>query len=98
RFSRDWSSDVCSSDLLSELGHEPSVVGVARLYRDIASTLMIDPADRGLAAAVEAEGMRAVVVESVMSTPAAAAALAQATLEAVRSEERRVGKEWSAVR
>ena len=69
--------------MLTELGHEPSVVGVARLYRDIASTLVIDPADRGLAAAVEAEGMRAVVVESVMSTPAAAAALAQATLAAI---------------
>ena len=36
--------------LMRELGHESSVVGVARLYRDIASTLVIDEADAHLAA------------------------------------------------
>ena len=55
--------------LLSELGHESSVVGVARLYAPIAGTLVIDPVDAHLADAVEAEGMRAVVTPSVMSTP-----------------------------
>jgi LPPG:FO 2-phospho-L-lactate transferase len=68
--------------MLGELGHEPSVVGVARLYAPIASTLVIDPADAALAPAVEAAGMRALVVPSVMKDSAAAAALATATLEA----------------
>ena len=45
--------------MLSELGHEPSVVGVARLYAPIAGTLVIDPVDADLAEAIEAEGMRA---------------------------------------
>jgi LPPG:FO 2-phospho-L-lactate transferase len=68
--------------LLRELGHEPTVVGVARLYAPIAATLVIDPADRELAGAVEAAGMRAVVTPSVMSTPEAAADLARVTLAA----------------
>jgi LPPG:FO 2-phospho-L-lactate transferase len=68
--------------LLRELGHEPTVVGVARLYAPIAATLVIDTADRELADAVEAAGMRAVVTPSVMSTPDAAANLARVTLAA----------------
>ena len=68
--------------MMVELGHEPSVVGVARLYAPIAASLVIDPVDAYLATAVEAEGMRAIVIESVMSSPEIAAALARATLGA----------------
>lgn len=70
--------------LLRELGHEPTVAGVARLYAPIAAALVIDPVDRELAGAVEAAGMRAVIAPSVMSTPEAAAALARVTLAAKR--------------
>jgi LPPG:FO 2-phospho-L-lactate transferase len=70
--------------MLTELGHEASVVGVARLYTPIASTLVIDPTDAALAPAVEAVGMKAVVVPSVMTDAATSAALASATLEAAR--------------
>ncbi len=69
--------------MLTELGHEASVVGVARLYAPVASALVIDPADADHAPAVERLGMRCVVVPSVMSTPAIAADLATATLRAV---------------
>lgn len=68
--------------MLTELGHDASVVGVARLYAPIASTLVIDPADAHLAREVERAGMRALVVPSVMSSPEIAAALASATLAA----------------
>jgi LPPG:FO 2-phospho-L-lactate transferase len=68
--------------LLVELGHEASVVGVARLYAPLAATLVIDPADEALAAAVEAEGMRCLVTPSIMTGPAEAAALAEAVLAA----------------
>jgi LPPG:FO 2-phospho-L-lactate transferase len=70
--------------MLVELGHEASVVGVARLYADIASALVIDPVDEHLAPAVAAAGMMPVVVPSIMSTPEAAANLARATLAATR--------------
>jgi LPPG:FO 2-phospho-L-lactate transferase len=68
--------------MLAELGHEPSVVGVARLYAPIAAALVIDPVDAHHVAAVAAAGMRAVVVASVMATPAIAAELARTVLAA----------------
>jgi LPPG:FO 2-phospho-L-lactate transferase len=70
--------------MLTELGIEPSVVGVARLYSEIAGALVIDPADESLAEQVHAEGIRAVVQPSIMATPERAQALARATLEAAR--------------
>lgn len=69
--------------MLVELGHEPSVVGVARLYAGIVAVLVIDPVDAHLAADVENAGPRALVTPSVMSSPADAAALARATLSAL---------------
>jgi LPPG:FO 2-phospho-L-lactate transferase len=68
--------------LMSELGHEPSVVGVARLYAPIAGALVIDPVDAHLADAIESEGMRAVITPSVMSSPLIAAELARVALRA----------------
>ncbi|HEX9969561.1 MAG TPA: 2-phospho-L-lactate transferase CofD family protein, partial [Acidimicrobiales bacterium] len=68
--------------MLRELGHEPTVVGVARLYAPLVGTLVIDSADAGLAAAVEAEGVRCVVTSTVMASPEAAAALARVVLAA----------------
>ncbi|MCU1373090.1 MAG: 2-phospho-L-lactate transferase [Actinomycetia bacterium] len=66
--------------LLTELGHESSVVGVARIYAEVAGTLVIDTADAHLASAVEAEGLRCVVAPTIMSGPPEAAALAKVTL------------------
>ncbi|MGH9184193.1 MAG: 2-phospho-L-lactate transferase [Acidimicrobiales bacterium] len=66
--------------LLSELGGEASVVGVARAWSPVAGTLVVDEADAGLAAAVEAEGVSCVVAPTVMHGPAEAAALARVTL------------------
>jgi LPPG:FO 2-phospho-L-lactate transferase len=68
--------------MLRELGHEPSVVGVARLYAPIAGSLVIDPVDAHLADAVELEGMRAVITPSVMSSPGIGAELARVAMRA----------------
>ncbi len=68
--------------MLRELGHEASVVGVARLYRDLAATLVIDDADAALAADVEAAGMRCVVTNTIMSDVEVTAALARTCLDA----------------
>jgi LPPG:FO 2-phospho-L-lactate transferase len=72
--------------MLSELGHDPSVVGVARLYAPIAGTLVIDPVDAHLADAIEAEGVRAVVTPSVMSSPEIGAELARVSLLAASTQ------------
>lgn len=71
--------------MLHELGGEATVVGVARMYCDIAASLVIDPVDAHLADDVVAAGMTPVIVPSVMSNPAVAAELARTTLAAARS-------------
>ena len=62
--------------LMTELGHEATVVGVARTYAAVAGTLVVDEADAALADDVEACGVRCVVAPTVMRTPALADALA----------------------
>jgi len=69
--------------MMSELGHEPSVVGVARLYAPIASTLIIDTADEQLISAVEREGMRCIATNTIMKTAEISAALTQTCLSAI---------------
>ena len=74
--------------LMRELGHEASVVGVARLYSDLAATLVVDTADAALALGVEAEGMSCVVTDTIMRTPEVAADLARVVLGSAREEAR----------
>ncbi len=70
--------------LMQELGHEVSVVGVARIYRELVSTLVVDSSDAPLAHAVEQEGVRCVVTPTVMGSPGVAAELARVVLEHAR--------------
>jgi LPPG:FO 2-phospho-L-lactate transferase len=70
--------------MMTELGFESTVAGVAQLYAPIASTLVIDTVDADLASEVEAAGMRCVVTPTVMNTPDAAQSLALACLAAAR--------------
>lgn len=72
--------------MMNELGHESSVVGVARLYAPVAATLVIDPLDAHLAAAVEDAGMRAVITPSVMSSPEIGSELARVSLRAASAQ------------
>ncbi len=71
--------------LLRELGHESSVVGVARWYAQVASTLVIDEIDAELADAVEAEGLRCVVAPTIMKNRSVAADLARVCLASAGS-------------
>jgi LPPG:FO 2-phospho-L-lactate transferase len=66
--------------LMAELGTDPSVVGVARLYAPWVGTLVIDEADRDSAGAVEAEGVRCVVAPTIMDSAERAAALARVVI------------------
>jgi len=62
--------------MLNELGDEASVVAIARRYRDLVSTLIIDDVDAHLAPDVERAGVRALVTPTIMAQPGVAAALA----------------------
>ena len=70
--------------MLRELGEDASVVGVARRYRDLIGTLIIDEADAHSASAVADVGVRPVVAPTIMSSPQAAALLASLTMQALQ--------------
>lgn len=69
--------------MLETLGHEPTALGVARLYRGLAGVFVLDRADAGLAGGVEALGLRPVVCETVMVDPAARERVGRQVLEGV---------------
>jgi LPPG:FO 2-phospho-L-lactate transferase len=69
--------------LMGPLGIDVSCVGVAREYRAFCSTLVIDAGDAGRAGEVEAQGVRAVTADTLMTDARVAAALARHTLAAV---------------
>ena len=69
--------------MLRGLGHEVSPLGVARLYRDCVGVFVLDRADQRYAGAIEELGMRAVVSDTIMSTPARAARLSKVVLDAL---------------
>ncbi len=69
--------------MLRGLGMQASALAVARLYQDIAGIFVIDNLDRALAPEIEKLGMRAIVTDTIMTTPAKAARLADVVLRAL---------------
>jgi LPPG:FO 2-phospho-L-lactate transferase len=57
-----------AADMLGDLGHEVSALGVARVYRDIADVFVLDETDSGLRASIEALGLRVMITNTVMGT------------------------------
>jgi LPPG:FO 2-phospho-L-lactate transferase len=57
-----------SDKMLAQLGHEPTALGVAKLYADFTGTFIIDPADRTQAAPIAALGMKVAILPTVMNT------------------------------
>jgi LPPG:FO 2-phospho-L-lactate transferase len=64
--------------LMAELGRDASALGVAEWYRDLIGTLVIDTVDAAYAPAIEALGIEAVVMPTIMSEPAVTDELARA--------------------
>lgn len=69
--------------MMTELGHEASVIGIAKLYADLVATLVIDTADAKQASEIESLGLHCVVTETVMSKPGVPKTLAHAVLAGV---------------
>jgi LPPG:FO 2-phospho-L-lactate transferase len=70
--------------MLASLGHEPSALGVARLYANVAGTFVLDRQDAALAGAVGGLGLRPVVTDTLMPDGVARRRLAADVLAAVR--------------
>ena len=71
--------------MLTELGHDASVIGIAELYNQFTGTLVIDTADAENKPAVEAFGMNCIVTETIMSKPGVSDSLARAVLAGASS-------------
>jgi LPPG:FO 2-phospho-L-lactate transferase len=69
--------------MMETLGHEPTALGVARLYAGLVSVFVLDRADALLADEVRALGVRPVVCETVMVDPAAREHVGRQVLEGV---------------
>jgi LPPG:FO 2-phospho-L-lactate transferase len=66
--------------MLASVGHEPTALGVARIYARLADGFILDTLDRSLGPAVEALGLRTLVTDTVMTDDARRARLAGETL------------------
>lgn len=71
--------------MLRGLGHEVSPRGIARHYKGLIDILVLDQIDAAWAPRIEAIGVRAVVTDTVMRTPARAERLAGVVLDALGS-------------
>ncbi|MCY4043315.1 MAG: 2-phospho-L-lactate transferase [Candidatus Dadabacteria bacterium] len=71
--------------LMRAQGHEVSPLGVARMYADFLSLMVIDRTDASYAPLIENEGIAALVADTVISDARAAEALARRTLEKLDS-------------
>ena len=69
--------------LMRGLGLEVSSAGVARLYRDFLDVMVIDRQDAGEAGRINDMGIKAVVLDTVMSDAQKASALASAVLSEI---------------
>lgn len=69
--------------MMRGLGHEVSPLGVARLYKDCVGLFILDRVDRHYLEPIQALGVNAVAANTIMTTPAKAAKLADVVLEAL---------------
>jgi LPPG:FO 2-phospho-L-lactate transferase len=69
-----------SDKMLAQLGHDPTALGVAKLFADFTATFVSDPADRNQAAAIAALGMKVAILPTVMKTRTQKRNLARALL------------------
>ena len=69
--------------MMETLGHEPTALGVARLYAGLADVFVLDRADAALAGDIADLGLRPVVCETVMVDPVRRQEVGRQVLEGV---------------
>lgn len=74
-----------AAEVMRGLGHDASAAGVARIYGALLDGLMIDTVDADAAAAIERDGTRVMVTNTVMKNAAGSAALAEHALTFARN-------------
>lgn len=74
--------------MMTTLGYEVSAVGVAGMYRGLIDVMVIDVQDEGLASRIEALGMRCVITDTMMTSDARKAELAEEVVAAAAAGRR----------
>ncbi|HEX4209739.1 MAG TPA: 2-phospho-L-lactate transferase [Candidatus Binataceae bacterium] len=69
--------------MLRGLGHEVSPLAIARLYQDFLGVFILDTVDHRYIEPIRALGIRAIATDTIMSTPAKAARLADVVMRAL---------------
>ena len=77
--------------MLASLGHEPSALGVARIYAGLATGFVVDPVDAHYAPEIERLGLRTLVVDTIMVDDASRARVAADILAFAGTLARAVG-------
>jgi LPPG:FO 2-phospho-L-lactate transferase len=72
-----------AGSMMRGLGHEVSPLGVARLYQDFTGVFILDQLDRRYVEPIEQLGIKAVAADTIMTSPAKAARLADVVLAAI---------------
>src|SRR5207253_8181561 len=92
RWPRDWSSDVCSSDLeLRDVSYDPHEIHLSALIRHVPKFKPLADLDGG--PEEDRIGRYMDACDKLRSSMGSGDALALLSIMAIRSEERRVGKE-----
>lgn len=68
-------------ELMRAQGQEPTALGVARLYADLATGFVLDPADAAQESAIRELGYRVATIPTLLDDPGAARAVAAAALD-----------------
>ena len=76
--------------MLEQLGYEVSALEVAKLYKDIVATFVIDSTDEAQKFSIEALEMKVVVTNTVMKTPEDKTRLALETKELLQEARTRM--------
>src|SRR5690606_40791267 len=96
RFSRDWSSDVCSSDLLDDVHAALKQFTPLRIKQRLNETLDLPPlpetARRIIELRIDPNAYTSSLAQVIELDPGMSAQV----MSWARSEERRVGREWRA--
>ena len=77
--------------MLASLGHEPSALGVARIYAGLATGFVVDSVDAHYAPEIERLGLRTLVVDTIMVDDASRARVAADVLAFAGTLARAVG-------
>jgi LPPG:FO 2-phospho-L-lactate transferase len=72
-----------AGEMMRGLGHEVSPLGVARLYQDFIGVFVLDEIDHRYVESIRQLGVKAIATDTIMTTSAKAAQLAEVVLEAI---------------